>query len=199
MRVSGSLPRNGRNNMYHRLFHISEEAGIVKFVPRPSPSFFPAITGDVVYAITGKLLHNYLLPRDCPRVTYYANPDSKPEDIGRFLGQSNATFVVAIEAGWFQRVKESVLYSYEFPVGSFIPLDEIAGYFISYESVVPLAERRIDDIFGELLSRGDIELRVLPELWTLGNAVVQSSLSYSLIRMRNALTPAPPDPHSRPA
>jgi hypothetical protein len=175
-----------------RLFHLSEEPGIAKFVPRPSPSFFPAIKGDVVYAITDKLLHNYLLPRDCPRVTYYANPESKPEDIDRFLGQSNATFVVAIEAAWFQRVKETVLYSYEFPTGSFIPLDENAGYYISYESVAPLAERRIDDIFGELLSRRDIELRVLPELWTLGDAVVKSSLSYSLIRMRNALTPAPP-------
>jgi hypothetical protein len=174
--------------MKHRLFHISEEPGIGKFIPRPSPSFFAAITGEVVYAIAGKLLHNYLLPRDCPRVTYYANPDSTQADRERFLGQSNADFVVAIEAGWFRRVQETVLYSYEFPVETFIPLDEIAGYYISYEAVRPIAERRIDDIFVELLSGGDIELRVLPELWTLGNAVVKSSLSYSLIRMRNAVS-----------
>src|SRR5580693_955232 len=115
MRVSGSRPRNGKNNMYDRLFHISEESGIGKFVPRPSPSFFAAITGDVVYAITDKLLHNYLLPRDCPRVTYYANPNSSPEDVGRFLGQSNARFVVAVETGWFARIKDTTLYSYEFP------------------------------------------------------------------------------------
>ena len=52
----------------HRLFHISEEGGIDQFDPRPSPSFFAEIKGDVVFAISGKLLHNYLLPRDCPRV-----------------------------------------------------------------------------------------------------------------------------------
>jgi hypothetical protein len=173
--------------MSHRLFHISEETGIGLFVPRPSPSFFAAIKGDVVYAISGKLLHNYLLPRDCPRVTYYANDATSPEDRERFLGQSKAPFVVAIEAGWYQRVRDTVLYCYEFPVETFSLLDECAGYFISYEAVTPASERRIDDIFAELLGRGHIELRLLPELWTLGNEVVKSSLSFSLIRMRNAV------------
>jgi len=49
----------------YRIFHISEQAGINIFEPRPSPSHFEAITGNVIFGITGELLHNYLLPRDC--------------------------------------------------------------------------------------------------------------------------------------
>jgi hypothetical protein len=170
----------------HRLFHISEEDGIESFDPRPSPSFFAEIKGDVVFAISDKLLHNYLLPRDCPRVTYYAGPTTSPEDRQTFLGQSRASHVVAIEAGWFPRVNGSALYCYEFEPGNFTCLDEVAGYYISYGQEIPVSRRRIDDIFGELL-KGDVELRVLPELWTLANAVKDSSLSFSLIRMRNAV------------
>jgi hypothetical protein len=169
-----------------RLFHISEEDGIDQFDPRPSPSFFSSIEGDVVFAISGRLLHNYLLPRDCPRVTYYAGPATSPEDRQRFLGQSRATHVVAIEAGWFSQVNATTLYCYEFAPGNFTCLDEVAGYYISYEAEIPVSRRRIDDILGELL-KGDVELRVLPELWTLANAVKESSLSFSLIRMRNAV------------
>ena len=170
----------------HRLFHISEEDGIESFDPRPSPSFFAEIKGDVVFAISDKLLHNYLLPRDCPRVTYYAGPTTSPEDRQTFLGQSRASHVVAIEAGWFPRVNGSALYCYEFAPGNFTCLDEVAGYYISYGQEIPVSRRRIDDIFGELL-KGDVELRILPELWTLANAVKDSSLSFSLIRMRNAV------------
>ncbi|MDB4902803.1 MAG: hypothetical protein JWQ63_2084 [Mucilaginibacter sp.] len=56
---------------YERLFRISEEPGIKIFEPRTSPSHFENISENVVYAISGNLLHNYLLPRDCPRITYY--------------------------------------------------------------------------------------------------------------------------------
>jgi hypothetical protein len=118
-------------------------------------------------------------------VTSYANADTTPQDRDRFLCGS-ATHVVAIETAWFHRVNTTILYSYEFPAGSFTLLDENAGYHISCEPVIPIAVRRIDNIFDELLSFDHIELRILPELWTLGNAVIASTLSYSLIRMRNA-------------
>ena len=140
----------------------------------------------MVFAITGDLLHNYLLPRDCPRVTYYANSATTVQDRDRFLTGSAATHVIAIETTWFHRVNTTILYSYEFPPETFHLLDETAGYYISYDSIIPIAVRRIDNIFDELLSCAHLELRILPELWSLGNAVIASSLSYSLIRMRNA-------------
>jgi hypothetical protein len=151
----------------------------------------------VVFAIAEPLLHNYLLPRDCPRVTYYANPGTSAEDRNHFLAGSGATHVIAIETDWFHRVNTTRLYCYEFLPHTFTLLDEIAGYYISHAPVIPIGVRRIDNIFDELLTRAHIELRVLPELRTLGNAVIASTLSYSLIRMRNAKpahSASPPPP-----
>ena len=46
-------------------------------------------------------------------------------------------------------------------------------------------ERTVNDCLAALAGRG-VEIRVLPSLWNLHDAVVQSSVSYSIIRMRNA-------------
>jgi hypothetical protein len=64
-------------------------------------------------------------------------------------------------------------------------LDEIAGYYISYDAAVPVDEVMITDPITELLKR-NIELRFSPNLTKLAEAVTRSSLNYSLIRMRNA-------------
>ncbi len=173
------------SNNYNRLFHISEEQGISRFEPRPSPSHFVDIKGDVVFAISDSLLHNYLLPRDCPRVTYYLNAETTAADKGKFKGESNADYIIAVESGWYQRIKETTLYCYEFPVDTFTMIDECAGYFISYEPVVPLSVNPVDDTLAELLSR-NVELRFTPSLIKLAESVGRSSLSFSMIRMRNA-------------
>lgn len=174
------------SNNYKRLFHISEEAGISLFEPRPSPSHFAGINGDVVFAITDSLLHNYLLPRDCPRVTYYLNPETTAADKEKFMGESNADHIITVESGWYQRINETTLYCYEFPADTFTLIDECAGYYISYQQVVPLSVNPVDDILAELLNR-NIELRFTPSLIRLADAVSRSSLSFSLIRMRNAV------------
>jgi hypothetical protein len=169
-----------------RLFHISEDPGIRSFSPRPSPSFFSAIRGEVVFAISEKLLHNYFLPRDCPRVTYYRNPDTTASDIDKFMGHSAADFIMAVEAKWYPAIVRTRLYCYEFPPATFTVLDETAGYYISYDQVEPVSIREIGDIPAALFGR-NVELRIMPALWELADAVAQSSLSFSIIRMRNAV------------
>ncbi len=57
---------------------------------------------------------------------------------------------------------------------------------MSRVSVVPARIEIFDDPIAELLKRG-VELRFVPSLWPLRDAVVASSLQYSLIRMHNAL------------
>jgi hypothetical protein len=52
-------------------------------------------------------------------------------------------------------------------------------------SVVPARVDVVDDAMAELLRRG-VELRVVANLWPLRDAVVDSSLEFSIIRMRNA-------------
>jgi hypothetical protein len=172
-------------NNYSRLFHVSEKPDIAIFEPRPSPSYFEGITGDVVFAISGRLLHNYLLPRDCPRVTYYATDQTTVADKERFVGNTAASHVIIVESRWYKRITETRLYCYEFSQDNFTLIDECAGYFISYESSIPIAVHPVDNIISELLNR-NIELRFAPTLIGLADVVSKSSLNFSLIRMRNA-------------
>jgi len=161
------------------LFHMSEEPDIARFEPRASEY----ATGLVVWAIDERRLCNYLVPRECPRVTYYAGADTTATDVDRFLGSSPA--VVAIESGWLERVRSTWLYCYHMPPETFECLDACAAYFVSRVPVVPSRIEVFQDPLGELLVRG-VELRVIPNLWSLRDAVVASSLQFSLIRMRNA-------------
>lgn len=162
------------------LFHLSEETNIERFEPRASEY----ADGLVVWAIDADRLRNYLLPRDCPRVTYYTGRETTPADVERFLGASPA--VVAVESGWLERVRSCRLYCYHLPPEAFECIDECAGYFVSRVPIVPARIEAFDDLIAALLQRG-VELRFVPNLWPLRDAVVASSLQYSLIRMRNAL------------
>lgn len=139
----------------------------------------------VVWSIEERLLHNYLLPRDCPRVTFYALPDSDPADVARLMGQTAARYVVAVESGWLAAIRETALYLYELPSAGFRELDRGAGYFVCESAVAPLSVRLVDDLLGELVAR-DVELRITPSLWSLCDAVLASTFQFSFIRMRNA-------------
>ena len=162
------------------LFHVSEEAGIERFEPRSSEY----ARGAVVWAIDAERLRNYLVPRDCPRVTFYAGRETARGDVERFLGSSPA--VIAVESGWLERLRTCQLYSYHLPTETFECLDECAGYFVSRVPVVPAAVEVFKDLIAELIKRG-VELRFVPSLWWLHDAVAASSLQFSMIRMRNAL------------
>lgn len=168
-----------------RLFHVSDRADITRFEPRPPPSPDSGVKGNVVWAMSEHLLHNYLLPRDCPRVTFYAGPHGSPEEVARFFVGTTARHIVAIETAWLERVRRARLWLYEFSPESFLCADAGAGYFISRQAVTPIAVTQIDDILATLTTR-DVELRVLPSLWKLRDAVLASSLQFSFIRMRNA-------------
>jgi hypothetical protein len=162
------------------LFHVSEARDIDQFEPRPSE-----IAGDaVIWAITAARLCNYMFPRDCPRVTYYAGRDTTTEDVERFLGSSTA--VIAIESGWLERVQSCRLHCYHLPPDPFECIDECAGYFVSREPVAPVCVEVVDDAVAALRQRG-VELRIVSNLWPLRDEVVGSSLQFSIIRMRNAL------------
>ena len=181
------MPSNHQDSSKNseRLFHVSEEPGIEIFEPRPSPSFFAGIKGDVVFAIGERLLHNYLLPRDCPRVTYYQTENTTIADKEKFFGESKADFVVIVESNWYERIKNTALYCYELPGNDFTLLDECSAYHISYQPAIPVKIRTITDIMAELLNR-NVELRFTPSLITIADAVSKSTLNFSIIRMRNA-------------
>ena len=101
--------------MLSELFHVSDQPNITRFEPRPPPSPRPGLEGAMVWAIDRAHLHNYLLPRDCPRVTFYATPTSDPADVDRLLAGVSARHVVAIEADWLPAVRAARLYQYALP------------------------------------------------------------------------------------
>ncbi|MCZ6617933.1 MAG: hypothetical protein O7E57_07345, partial [Gammaproteobacteria bacterium] len=88
------------------VFHVSEERHIETFAPRIDRS------GEArVWAISNARLHKYLLPRNCPRVTFYARPETTPADRRTFLEDCEA--VVAMERVWWTRASQTHLTIYE--------------------------------------------------------------------------------------
>ncbi len=168
-----------------KLYHVSEEPDIEIFEPRPSPQVYDQITGYVVFAVSDEMLHNYLLPRDCPRVTYFAKADSLQSDINNFIGCSKNKYIINIEESWLERVKHAVLYLYELPIEAFTLLDKGVGYYVSYKAVKPRKVLKVVDLLNELEKR-DVELRVLSTIKELAIEVSKSTLQFSIIRMRNA-------------
>lgn len=168
-----------------RLYHVSEEPGIVRFEPRPPPTPDSGVAEPVVWAIEEATLHTYLLPRDCPRVTFYATAKSSAADIVRLLDGDVTRRVVAVESAWLQRIRCCHLWLYEFSSETFERIDAGAGYWISRRAEVPLSVAPVPDSLAALAARG-VEVRLLPSLWGLRDAVVASSLHFSLIRMRHA-------------
>jgi len=161
------------------LYHVSEERDIEVFTPRRINGADEAL----VWAVDEGRLHNYLVPRECPRVTFYAGPRTSVDDRERFLGSRVA--VVAIEAAWLPRLRSCRLFCYHLPADNFISRDKTAGYFVSRTAVTPVSVECISDPMSAILQRG-VELRVLPNLSSLRNAVVESTLEFSIIRWRNA-------------
>lgn len=168
------------------LFHVSEQAGIDVFSPRPHANF----PGErVVWAIDDAHLHTYLLPRDCPRIALYVKADTSDEDKLRFMGSTSAPCVLAIESAWLARSMQYRIYVYSLPATTFTLENEVAGHYVSRLAVTPIAMQTIDQPLLELVKR-NVELRVMPSLWELREAAIDSTLHFSITRMRNA-APAP--------
>jgi hypothetical protein len=166
------------------LFHFSEEPDISLFTPQPLAAD-PA-SEVLVWAIDRKHAPNYYFPRDCPRITFSIGEATTDEDAEIFFRHTSAWRVVAIESGWLERVRATQLYRYYLPSDGFVLKDAGAGYYISTGAVKPLHVEKMNDLLTELIA-ADVELRVMPSLWKLYDAVAASTLEFSIIRMRNAM------------
>lgn len=175
--------------MAKELFHISNEPDVKEFEPRSCKNPITGKSENLVWAIDADHLHNYLLPRDCPRVTYFVKEDTTAEDIKRLMSGTAAKYVVAIEITSFSKIIDEVLYKYVFDSKGFELIDEAAGYYVSKNRVIPKSVYKITDILNELLQY-DVELRIMPSLWELRENVIHSTMQYSIIRMKNASPPA---------
>lgn len=169
--------------MSQQLFHVSEDAGITRFEPRPIPSPDSGLDGLAVWAVAESHLPNYLVPRECPRICFRAGPQTSADDRDRFLG--SAERVVAFEEVWLERARQARLALYHMPVETFEAALPEAGYWISRQVVEPAGLTMIDDALSALTA-ANTEVRILDSFWPLRDAVIASTLQFSIIRTRNA-------------
>jgi hypothetical protein len=92
--------------------------------------------------------------------------------------------VLAIEWGWFERLRTTQLYRYIMPNDSFESLHD-AGMHVSRATVTPLQVDPLRPLLDEI-REGGVELRICHSLMPLADAIINASLHCSLIRMRNA-------------
>ncbi len=169
-----------------RLFHVSEEPDIRVFEPRlPTRCDLDQNCG-LVWAIDELRLPNYLMPRDCPRVTYHVGSQTTDTDKKRFFSSAGVSHAVIIEGKWFNVMANTVLYIYEFDAKDFVLQDDIAGYFVAKTAQYPKEKYICSDLFSELIKR-NTEIRITDNLWNIADAVKHSTLNWSMIRMANAI------------
>jgi uncharacterized protein DUF6886 len=167
----------------HALWHVSEDPSITRFAPhraRTAPADEP-----LVWAIDTRHLPLYWFPRECPRCTFWASPQTSDADVARFLEKNRELRVHVIEESWIERMRSGRLYVYELPSAAFAEDPDTAGYWLSRETVDPLGCEDVDDLVGRHAAAG-IVLRTVADLWPLWTDVLASSLEFSGIRLHNA-------------
>ena len=164
----------------HALWHVSGNPSLDRFEPHVSAT--ASSPEPRVWAIDTRHLPLYWFPRDCPRGTFWAAPDTTDQD-AELLG--TATRVHIVEPGWVERMHTARLFAYRFPEASFSKDAEVGGYWLSREPVVPEAVEELGDLVERHATAG-IDLRIVDNLWPIWDRVVGSSLEYSGIRLRNA-------------
>jgi hypothetical protein len=170
------------------LLHFSEDPSISVFTPRPAKQ--KDLPDPVVWAVGPRGASNFLLPRECPRITFGVWDRTTPEDAARFLSTSTARRVLVAEWSWLDRIRACTMYAYSMPPKTFEPLGlhDGADHFVSRATVVPTGRRVITDLLAALAAH-DAELRFVPTLWPLRDQVGASSLHFSIYRMSNASPP----------
>lgn len=164
------------------LSHFSEDPTIARFVPRP-PLERPEVE-PLVWTVDDWHAPLYFFPRDCPRVCFWPLPTTTPDDGERYFATVPGRMVITIESAWLERLRAARLYRYRMPEETFESIHD-HGVHISRSSVVPLGVEPVGDLLAALADAG-VELRITPSLVPLGRAIIQTTLHFSLIRMRNA-------------
>ena len=159
---------------------MGEDASIERFVPHRAAT---AIRDEpLVWAIDTRHLPLYWFPRECPRGTWWADEHTTAEDAERFL--AGASRVHAIQADWLESMRLSRLYAYRLPEETFAPDDEVGGYWLSRGDVEPLELVELGDLLARHAGAG-IELRIVPDLARLWQRVIESTVQFSGMRLRN--------------
>lgn len=157
------------------LWHFSEDRSLGRFVPRDGK----------VWAIDDRHSWLYWFPRDCPRACFWAVQRTTDEDVERWLDGDRDRRVAAIETGWLERLRAVRLYAYRMPPEPFDVVED-DRFYIASTPVAAIERVAVGDLLARHAETG-IELRIAPALYPLWDRVIETTLEYSGIRLRNAV------------
>ena len=157
----------------HALWHVSEDPTIDRFRLRDGK----------VWAIDTRHLPLYWFPRDCPRATFWANSATTNEDVGRFLDRERTRRVHVVEPSALDAMRSTRVVAYRLPAETFGRWDR---FWISPAPVEPIELVELGDLV-RLHEEAGIALHGDAGLLALWERVVDSTLDYSGIRLRNAV------------
>jgi hypothetical protein len=179
-----------------QVLHFSEDPTITRFVPHVAAT--SAQPEAYVWAVDGARAPDYWFPRACPRAMAWTTPDTSEADRERIIGPGGGERLHAIEYRWLEPMRAVRLFAYRLPADAFRPFGGPHSHaYVATDPVTPLGPAEpVGDLLG-LHEAAGIQLRLLPNLWPLWDAVIASTLGFSGIRLRNAT--ARPGPIRRPA
>ena len=157
------------------LWHFSEDPSLGRFLPRDGK----------VWAIDDRHSWLYWFPRDCPRACFWAVEETTDDDVEGWLDGDRDRRVAVIETSWLDRVRNVRLCAYRMPPAPF-DIVEDGRFYIASTPVDALERVEVGDLLARHAAAG-IELRVAPSLYPLWDRVIESSLDFSGIRLRNAV------------
>ena len=165
------------------VFHYSEDGTITRFaphVPQTNPSHPPA-----VWAMDAEHSPLYWFPRDCPRISVWANT-TEQMSLMRDVFETDATRICACESQWVEGMRAARVYRYSFDKALFAPWADADGQYIAAGVVHPLEVDLIDDLMA-MHAAAEVELRFTPRLGTLMDRMLASGLPFGFVRIRDAL------------
>jgi hypothetical protein len=165
-----------------RLFHVSEESDIKIFHPIKPYRKDLAQEEGLVWALCERTLPNFLTPRNCPRVTFHVSKDTKQKDINKYFKNKSSEHAVYVEKDWLERIDQTTLTIYEFNPKNFVIQDEMAGYYVSTQSEVPIKTYKVTNL-RKALKAFDVEFHAVDFLWDIMEQIQQSSFNWSMCRM----------------
>jgi hypothetical protein len=163
------------------LWHVSEDPAIEVFHPQRNE--LHALDEPLVWAVDTHYQWLYWFPRDCPRACFEASDATTDEDVDRWLDGDRMRRVAVIETGRLEHFRSARVFAYRLPPETFEPWDK---FFVSRETVVPLELVELGDLLARHADAGNA-LRIAPSLYPLWDDVIESTLDFSGIRLRNAV------------
>jgi hypothetical protein len=165
------------------VLHFSENPTLRAFHPHTAPT--AADPTPYVWAVDATRCPDYWFPRDCPRGMAWIGPATTPEDAAHILGPGT-TRVHTIEYTWLPAMQSVRLYAYRLPARQFHPYGTPVTAHVTMEAVEALGPAEPVGDLLELHRAAGIQLRLVDNMWPWWEAVIDSTVEFSGIRLRNA-------------